>query len=530
LAPFASRALRVAAGVLSPRFVSSAGYAGRLDDLAQLVANKLSVSRTVVEVSLRADGLAVVDVSDRETAERAVRELGALGVTARVRGMTATSADERIEHTMTPGWTSAFAGEEGIRLRNEPVGETGIRGAIPNALFDSNPRPPARPDDTVVSREQLTDGDFGLRVAPADSATFISREPAPFVPPAPDAPVDSATLVSREPIMPPPDDSPTIISRAAPQPDEHKTVGATPIPSPIARAAAEKAKAAAAAQHPPASAQSAAPQQAPWSAALDAIRRNQQARPVAAPQAPAPLPPEPPAPAASGDSPWQAVLGPGFSASAGAQPPQNDPRLAPGREQTTFIMGTGDETMSPGARSPSPPSDLELPAAVVAPPLDQPIGVRARRAASPASAPRNGAAPAGRSDASTTWVLAATALIVLSIAVVLVVAATRRPSGTAVAVGPGPALIGEDPADFDAVAVAVPVPVADDASGASAEEIAELLVRAERACNRARFVECRELANSALQLDETSREARMLHIRAVTGLAGEGSAAPSGNP
>ena len=58
----------------------------------------------------------------------------------------------------------------------------------------------------------------------------------------------------------------------------------------------------------------------------------------------------------------------------------------------------------------------------------------------------------------------------------------------------------------------------DEVAGVLAreEEFSELIRRARVACGSERWVECRELAGHALDLDEQSREAQTLHVRAVS--------------
>lgn len=75
---------------------------------------------------------------------------------------------------------------------------------------------------------------------------------------------------------------------------------------------------------------------------------------------------------------------------------------------------------------------------------------------------------------------------------------------------------------------ALPSPPAT-ASSSPQEQVQLLVDRAREACRSAEFERCKELADQALNLDETNRAAQAVHIKAVTAISAQ-AGRPSPNP
>ena len=91
------------------------------------------------------------------------------------------------------------------------------------------------------------------------------------------------------------------------------------------------------------------------------------------------------------------------------------------------------------------------------------------------------------------------------------------------------------PADGRAPSVSVaepaPDPTAASAQPPTEEQVRLLVDRAQAACRTAEFQRCKELADQALDLDETNRAAQAAHIQAVTAISAQaGRPAQTPNP
>jgi hypothetical protein len=517
-------------------YVVSTGWEDRLEELAALLGARFRMSTAAAMNALQSGEVVVTEADGLHAASNVIEDLARMSIVAAVRPVSAPARAP--ERTMHVGWAHAPG-----RSPGQVEGRTMVGG--PSQVVDQTdlPEPAVRPSGAalppILAPDAAVPSPWAAALAsPADSPTGGVRSSAARERAALLRGERAPALTPATPVMPPEQaqGSPALTRIPSVSDDAGLTI----------IMADESAKAVALLQnHAPASATNPVVAQSPraWGAVLGKAVEAEAASvvlPVSSPSAVAPSSPDVPdsanpltalaaaeetpnTPARGGRAAFVRLRSPGETRLSPASPSSANAHSTPGKPLHAALFSV----LAPGAGQAYNNEQGRAVTFALAGVLIVPWAFSVRDAWQDASSglnrQRTGApnVRAAVSVALTFWLLVGLfATLIWSID-----RATTNPTPAAqVAAAPVPF---PEPAAVPVIEEPVATQDAEEASAdptlARAElrdRVAGLVARAQLACNNAEYVDCRQLAEQALALDETDPGAHRIHVVAIDGISG----------